>query len=205
MASGNLPQTPKKVYKSSGSSCCRLCKSVGGTSSWKNLFGKGNRALLATAEIIYGSPLIQDKALPHLLLRPCERRLKNFENFRVVIKESQSSFERVKRYIEILPSLTRTLPKSAKAKDSANSRRRELCFQSRTDRVNTPQSSSGKEVYKRSLSLIYLRCVFVCLHNQALFHIRAIISLIQKDKFHYLQNSRPNRSSIAAISKRMPK
>ena len=152
MSSGKLPQTRKKVYQSSGSSCCRLCKSVGDTSSWRNLFGKGNRALLATAEIIYGSPLIHDKTLPHLLCRPCERRLKNFENFRVLITESQSSFQRVKRCIEISPSVARTLPKSAKAKDSdENSRRRELCLQPRTDIVNPPQSSSGKEVYKCSL------------------------------------------------------
>ena len=141
MSSGKLPQTPKKVYQSSGSSCCRLCKSVGDTSSWRNLFGKGNRALLATAEI-----------MPHLLCRPCERRLKNFENFRVLITESQSSFQRVKRCIEISTSVACTLPKSAKAKDSdENSRRRELCFQPRTDIVNPPQSSSGKEVYKCSL------------------------------------------------------
>ena len=199
MSSGNLPRTPKKVYKSSGSSCCRLCKSVGDTSCWKNLFGKGNRALLATAEIIYGSPLIQDKTLPHLLCRPCERRLKNFENFRVAIKESQSSFQRVKRCIEISPSVTRTLPKSAK---DSNSRRRELCFQPRADKVNPPQSSSGKEVYKCSLRLLYLECGFVCIlgvHKPALLHIRAIIILNQSDKFHNLQNSRPTcRSTISS-------
>ena len=173
MSSGNLPQMAKKVYKSSAntnSSCCRLCRSVGDTSSWKNLFGKGNRALLATAEIIYGSPLIQDKTLPHLLCRPCERRLKNFEIFRVAIKESQSSFQRVKRCLEISPSVARTLSKSAR--DSANSRRRELCFDARTDRGNTPRSSSGKEVDKCSLSLIYLRCVFACVHYPALFNMR---------------------------------
>ena len=194
MSSGNLPQTPKKVYKSSGntsSSCCRLCKSVGDTSCWKNLFGKRNRPLLATAEIIYGSPLIQDKTLPHLLCRPCERRLKNFEIFRVAIKESQSSFQRVKRCIEISPSVARTLSKSAK--DSANSRRRELCFEARTDRINTPQSSSGKEVDKCRLSLIYLRCVFACVHNLALFNIRAIISLIQRGQM-FLFTEWPTKS-----------
>ena len=88
MSSGNLPQTPKKVYVSSSSSCCHLCKSVRDPSYWKNLFGKGYRALLATAEIIYGSPLIQDRTLPDLLCRPSERWLKNFENFRVAVKES---------------------------------------------------------------------------------------------------------------------
>ena len=146
----------QKRFVSSSSSCCRLCKSVGDTSYWKNLFGKGNHALFATAEVIYGSTLIHDKTLPHLLCRPCERRLKNFENFRVAIKESQSSFQRVKRCIEISPSVARTLPKSTKAQDSETTRRRELCFQPRTDRVNPPQPSSGKEVYKCSLSLLYL-------------------------------------------------
>ena len=145
MSSGKLPQTPKKVYESSGSSCWRLCKSVGDTSSWKNLSGKGNRALLATAEIIYGSPLIQDKTLPHLLCRPCEKLL--------------STDKRKTVSISISPSVARTLPKSPKAKDSENSRCRELCFQPRTDRVNPPLSSSGKEVYKCSLLLIYLGCV----------------------------------------------
>jgi len=67
MSSGKLPQTPKKVYQSSGSSCGRLCKLVGDTSSWKNLFGKGNHALLATVEIIYGSLFINNNTLPHLL------------------------------------------------------------------------------------------------------------------------------------------
>ena len=156
MPSGNLSQTPKKVYVSLSSSWCRLCKSVRDTANWKNLFRKGNHALLAKAEIIYGSPLIQDKKLPHLLCRPCKRRLKNFENFRVAVKESQFSFQRVKRCIEILPSVAHTLTKSLKAQDSANSHLCELCLQPRTDRVNPPQPSSGKEVYKCSLSLIYL-------------------------------------------------
>ena len=162
MSSGKLPQTPKTVYESSGSSCLRLCKSVGDTSSWKNLSGKGNRALLATAEIIYGSSLIQDKHCPIY----CADLAKKI---RVLIKESQSSFQRLKRCTEISPSVPRTLPKSPKAKDSENSRCRELCFQPRTDRVNPPQSSSGKEVYKSSLLLIYLS---VCVHKPALSHIR---------------------------------
>ena len=165
MSSGNLPQTPKKVYVSSSSSCCCLCKSVGDTSYWKNLFGKGNCALLATAEIIYGSPLIQDKTLPHLLCRPCERRLKNFENFREAVKESQFSFQRVKRCIEISPSVARTLPKSTKAQGSANSRHRELCFQPRTDRVSPPQPSSGKEVYMFTFINLSMMCVCMCAKN----------------------------------------
>ena len=140
----------------------------------------------------------------HQLCRPCERRLKNFEIFRVAIKESQSSFQRVKRCIEILPSVARTLSKSEK--DSANSRRGKLGFEARTDRVNTPQSSSGKEVDNCRLSLIYLRCVFACVHNLALFNIRAIISLIQRGQiFLFTEWPTKNRPSMAEMSKRMPK
>ena len=101
MASGNkdIQETPKKISKSSTAaniSCCRLCKSVGDISCWKNIYAKGNRALLAAAEDVYGRPLRKDKFLPHLLCRPCERRLKNFISFKTVINESQSSFETVK-------------------------------------------------------------------------------------------------------------
>ena len=81
MSTGNIQQMPKKVSKYSATaniSCCRLCKSVGDVSCLKNIYANGNRALLATAEDIYGRPLRQDKLLPHLLCRPCKRRLKNF-------------------------------------------------------------------------------------------------------------------------------
>ena len=69
----------------------RLCKSVGDVSFPKNMYAKGNRALLAAAEDIYGRPLRQDNLLPHLLCRPCERRLRNFIAFKTVISESQRS------------------------------------------------------------------------------------------------------------------
>ena len=92
------------------------------------------------------------------------------KNFRVLIKESQSSFQRVKRCIEISPSVARPLSKSAKTKDSENSHRRELCFQPRTDRVNPLQSSSGKEVYKCSLLLIYVGCVYICAQTRTVSH-----------------------------------
>ena len=103
MSTGSIQQTPKKISKSSTSaniSFCRLCKSVGDVPCSKNIYAKGNRALLAAAEDIYGRPLRQDKLLPHLLCRPCERRLKNFISFKTVISESQSSFETVKRCTE---------------------------------------------------------------------------------------------------------
>ena len=88
MSTGNIQQKPKKISKSSTTanvSCCRLCKSVGDVSCSKNIYANGNCALLAAAEDIYGQPLGQDKLLPHLLRRPCERRLKNFISFKTVI------------------------------------------------------------------------------------------------------------------------
>ena len=97
------------------------------------------RALLAAAEDIYGRPLRQDNLLPHLLCRPCERRLKNFIAFKTVISESQRSFETVKRCTEISPSVPRTLAKSSR--ESEGESRRGLNF-------FTVPSSPGKEVKK---------------------------------------------------------
>ena len=100
MSTGSIQQMPKKISKSSTTAnicCCRLCKSVGEVSCSKKIYAKGNRALLAATEDIYGQPLRQDKLLPQLLCRPCERCLKNFMSFKTVISESQSSFETVKR------------------------------------------------------------------------------------------------------------
>ena len=80
MSTGNIQQSPKKISKSSTTayiSCCRLCKSVEDVSCSKNIY----RALLAPAEEIYGRPLRRDKLPPHLLCRPCERRLKNSISF----------------------------------------------------------------------------------------------------------------------------
>ena len=121
-------QTPKKTYKrcdGAGSSCCRLCKSTGEI-HFKNLFAKGNRALLSAAEEICCQSLRNDNELPHLLCRPCERRLKSFMEFKAKIMETQASFERVKRCIEVSPSVPRTSSKNAR--DFQSSRRRGLNF-----------------------------------------------------------------------------
>ena len=148
MPSSGLPKTPQKVYKSVGknvSNCCRLCKSFGDVSHRKNLFGKGNRALLAAAENIQGNFLLRSESLPHLLCRPCERRLNNFIVFKSTIIEAQKSFntgERIKRCIEVSPSAPRTL-KSSKARDERSSRRG-LSF----DQQVTLNSSMEKEVRK---------------------------------------------------------
>ena len=93
MSSGINPQTPKKTYKATAGAvlcCCRLCRSTGEV-HFKNIFAKGNRALLSTAEEIYGRSLEKDD-LPHLLCRPCERRLKSFQEFKLKITVTQDSF-----------------------------------------------------------------------------------------------------------------
>ena len=126
----NLQATPKKISKSSfpiDLSSCRLCRAVGDSSWSKNIFAKGNRALLAATEDIFGSTLRQDdKLLPHLLCRPCERRLKSFVACKSMISESQKSFQRVKRCTEISPSVPRTSTKSAK--ESEKRSRRMICY-----------------------------------------------------------------------------
>ena len=129
MSSLNHQQTPKKIFQSSiprNLSSCRLCGTVGDRSWSKHLFRKGNRALLAAAQDIYGNTLRQDdNLLPHLVCRPCERRTKNFIAFKSVITESQRSFERVKRCTQISPSVPRTSTK--RATKSEKTRRGLLC------------------------------------------------------------------------------
>lgn len=119
------PNPPYKTCVRAGPSCCRLCKSTGEI-HFKNLFAKGNRALLSAAEDIYDQCLRNEDELPHLLRRPCERRLKSFMKFKAKITETQASFERVKRCIEISSSVPRTSSKSER--DSQSSRRRGLNF-----------------------------------------------------------------------------
>jgi len=122
MSGDNILQTPKKTYTLSvigNQSCCRLCSLVKDVSHCKNLFKKANEQLLATAEAVFGGTLQRKELRPHLVCRPCERRLNNFRAFRAMITESQSHLqrserhERVKRCIEVSPLTPRTL-KSAK-------------------------------------------------------------------------------------------
>ena len=130
MSQCNPVQTPKKNYRSSSNrnpSCCRLCGFVKDVNYCKNLFAEANKQLLAVAEEVYGRPLLRkyqnEELRPHQLCRPCERRLKNFKEFKGIISESQRYFERserVKRCIDVLPSAPRTLKT---AKDQKTSRR----------------------------------------------------------------------------------
>ena len=73
-----MSKTPKKISaaSSNATSSCRLCKSVGNSAHCKTFFGKANRTFLVGAEEIYGSSLHRRELLPHLLSRPCKRRLK---------------------------------------------------------------------------------------------------------------------------------
>ena len=138
------PETPKKVYKTNEAvtvSCCRLCKAVGDTSRWRNLYSKGNRQLLAIAEEVYGNALQRSEFLPHLLCRPCERRLNNFTVFKSTIFESQASFElKVKRCIEESPSAPHTI-KSLKTREEVNVAGNVSGNRSRR-RINLPSTTS---------------------------------------------------------------
>ena len=107
--------TPKKTYTSSVISCCRLCGSVKDVLHGKNLFKKATKELLALAEAAFGGTLQRHELRPHLVCRPCERRLNNFRAFKAMITESQSHFQRskrqkgVKKCTEVSPSAPRTL------------------------------------------------------------------------------------------------
>lgn len=169
MSCGSNPETPKKIYTASKSvslSCCRLCKSVGDISHWRNLYSKGNSQLLATAEDLYGKTLPRRDVLPHLVCRPCERRLTNFRKFKITVSESQASFEvKVKRCLEESPSAPHTI-KSLKARKDANmagnvpvSRtRRGLCFAS----TQSPQVSPILFRCLFSFPLLYVVHYFQC-------------------------------------------
>ena len=82
----------QKFFKTSAPadcSSCRLCRAIGDRKWSKNLFSPANRPLLDAAQGIFGQTLVQDNNfLPHLLCRPCERRLKNFIAFKILITES---------------------------------------------------------------------------------------------------------------------
>lgn len=75
MSGDNSSQTPKKKYTSSVISCCRLCGSVKDVLHCKNLFKKATEELLALAEAVFGGTLQRHELRPHLVCRPCERRL----------------------------------------------------------------------------------------------------------------------------------
>lgn len=124
-------RTPKKVYAAHGhvnTSWCRLCKSVGDVAHSKNLSAKNYRALLTAAEELYGRSFSQSELLPRLICRPCVRRVKNFKAFKNTITETQTSFERIKRCIEVSPSAQRALKSSKLNEPSVIRSRRGINF-----------------------------------------------------------------------------
>lgn len=115
-------ETPKKVYSTVDynldPSSCRFCRAVGDASHRKNIFKPLNRHLLRIAEQICGHPIVKESGLPHLMCRPCERRLKNTIEFQKVMVEAEQSFRerqtsqtRFKRCVEVSPSVQQP-PKS---------------------------------------------------------------------------------------------
>lgn len=153
-------ETPTKAYRASNlsvdSSSCRLCRAIGDPNHRKNLFNSSNRDLLRTAEQICGHSIVYDANLPHLLCRPCERRLKNVIALQRIIVETEQSFRqssqtRFKRLIAVSPSISQP-PRSRQATSTAatsvrHSARTSLSFDSfqasivnRDIEVSTPSS-----------------------------------------------------------------
>jgi hypothetical protein len=134
--------TPKKLYKKpSGStviSRCRLCNTVADPQYSKNLFRDSNRAILRNAETLYGGELLQSGDLPHLVCRPCERRLNTALQFKRTIGETQRQLRedfRAKRCVELSPSVAKPAPK---VRAAGSSRRRSIDFNIAADESESP-------------------------------------------------------------------
>ena len=125
-------ETPKKVYAKSkldSKSMCRLCCSIIDPKHCKNLYNKASVNVLASAELLYGGKLTRGDSLPHLVCRPCERRLDNFTKFKAMVCDNQHSMMCQKRCIELSPSAPTADKKSAKTdtlRDKSSRSRRGL-------------------------------------------------------------------------------
>ena len=159
--------TPKKLYAKStpkeNISRCRLCNSVQDPKRCKNLFGSANKVILQHAESIYANKLPQVYGFPHLICRPCERRLNNAIVFKNCIAETQKSLEdtRSKRCIEESPSAVKSAPKVL----ARECRRRSIDFsgagasvedESQHDTLTTPTVSCLHLRYSTFLSSIFI-------------------------------------------------
>lgn len=103
--------TPKKYYSVEGSidlSSCRLCGIVVDQHYCKNLFNKKNQELLELVHQILGSVLQRDSALPKLVCRSCERKIRNAGILKQTIANTQELFAkkktRAKRCVDVSPS-----------------------------------------------------------------------------------------------------
>lgn len=125
-------ETPKKYYfkqgKQTASSSCRLCMKICDPKNAKNIFNRGNVELLATAEDLLEQTLERGENLPHLVCRPCERRLANFKQFKEMAKNTQRTIKadsRAKRCKEMSPTIP---PPSKKTETAPGTSRRVLQF-----------------------------------------------------------------------------
>ena len=140
--------TPKKVYKKRKEtisiSRCRLCNCICDPGHSKNLFREQSKTILRNAEIICGDELPQNENLPHLICKPCERKLNNAVQFRECIRKTQRALSedvRAKRCVEI--SLSVIKPSSQVR--AVSSSRRTIDF---TMASSEPQSKSVGQVSK---------------------------------------------------------
>ena len=138
--------TPKKVNKkrkeTTSISRCRLCNCICDPGHNKNLFREQSRTILRNAEIICGGELPQNENLPHLICKPCERKLNNSILFRECIRKTQQALSedvRTKRCVEISPSVIKL---SSKVR-AVSSSRRVIDF---TVASSEPQSQSVGQV-----------------------------------------------------------
>ena len=131
-----MSKTPKKIYTASSNAT----GSLGNSAHCKTFFGKANRTFLAAAEENYGSSLQRCDLLPHLLSRPCKRRLETPQRLRLISK-SKRSLERVKRCIEESRSVLRSLKTSKATGNSlarvSRSTRRGLDFEAKKNTLLT--------------------------------------------------------------------
>ena len=153
-------ETPKKLYRktSTNLSSCRLCNGAVVSNHNKNLFKSSNSTILKNAEEIYGKALPQDNSLPHLICRPCERRVENAIKFKRIIAQTQTSLElsvRTKRCLEISPSIIRPSSKVRTSDESSSTRRRSLDFSAtETDTQHLPMS-------RLTISQVYVDILYV--------------------------------------------
>ncbi|XP_028417518.1 uncharacterized protein LOC114541922 [Dendronephthya gigantea] len=142
--------TPKKYYKNPSKSSvnisrCRLCNSVGDPRHCKGLFRDSNVAILRDVETIFGDKLPQSSNLPHLICRPCERRLKTAILLKKTIYETQQQLQeeiRAKRCVEISPSVDKPAPK---VRATGITRRRSIDFDIATSESASPTTLPSQE------------------------------------------------------------
>ena len=112
--------TPKKYYSvefgSIDLSSCRLCGIIVDQHYCKNLFNKKNQELLEIVHQILGSVLQCDSALPKLLCRSCEHKVRNTGILRKSITNTQELLAkkktRAKRCVDVSRSSTQLQQKT---------------------------------------------------------------------------------------------